>query len=147
MTCEQNHMLLKEKWISLLFHIQNKHYWTGHTFYHQCCHADLYTKEESSKVWLSTESESFLALQTIVLDKTILRDMVQLIKFSHTGILELYHSVLNKWAPKSTHFSYKGMVARCKLAAINFNQRETLDQAKTKSGDDRYVCFSKITKT
>ena len=33
------------------------------------------------------------------------------------------------------------------LAAINFNQGETLEQAKMKSGDDRYVCFSKITKT
>ena len=40
------------------------------------------------------------------------------------------------------------MVAQCKLAAIDFNQGETLEQAKTKSGDDRYnVCFSKTTKT
>ena len=39
------------------------------------------------------------------------------------------------------------MVAWCKLAAIDFNQEETLKQAKTKSGDDRHVCFSKITKT
>ena len=55
--------------------------------------------EEGSKVCISPESESFLALQTIVLNKTILKDMVQLTKFSHTGILEVYHSVLNKWAP------------------------------------------------
>ena len=40
------------------------------------------------------------------------------------------------------------MTAWCKLAAINFNQGETLKQAKTKSGDGRYnACFSKITKT
>ena len=73
--------------------------------------------------------------------------MIQLTKFSYTGILEVYHSVLSKWAPKSTHFSYKGIVARCKLAAINFNQGEIREQAKTKSGDYRYLCFSKITKT
>ena len=118
-------MLLKEKWISLLFCIQNKHCWTGHALY-QCCHADLST-EERSKAWLSRESESFLALQIVVLDKTILKDMVQLTKFSHTRILEVYHSVSNKWAPKSTHFSYKGMVAWWKLAAIDFNQGETLE--------------------
>ena len=40
------------------------------------------------------------------------------------------------------------MVAWCKLAAINSNQWETLEQANTKSGDDRYnVCLSKIMKT
>ena len=120
-TCEQNEMFLQEKWISFLFHILNKHYWTGHALYHQCCPADLSTGEERSTAWLSPESESFLALQTIVLDKTILKDMVQLTKFSHAGILEVYHSVLNKWVPKSTHFSYKVMFAWCKLAAIDFN--------------------------
>lgn len=147
-TCDQNEVLLKEKWISLLFHIQNKHQWTGHIFYHECCHADLSPEEERSKAWLSPESDSFLALQAIVLDKTILKDLVHLTKFSHTGILEVYHSVLNKWAPKSTHFSYKGMVARCKLAAMDFNLGQGLQQAKTKQGDERYnVCFSKITKT
>ena len=74
--------------------------------------------------------------------------MVQLTKFSHTGSLEVYHSVLNKWAPESTHFFYKGMVARCKLAAIDFNQGEALEQAKTKSGDDHYnIYFLRITKT
>ena len=141
-------MLLKEKWISLLFHIQNKHYWTGHALYQQCCHVDLSTEEERRKAWLSPESESFLALQTTVLNKTILKDMLQLNKFSYTGILKVYHLMLPKWAPKSTHFSYKGMVAQCKLAAIDFNQGETLEQAKTKSGDDRYnVCFSKTMKT
>ena len=48
-----------------------------------------------------------------------------------TGILEVYHSVLNKWAPKSTYFSYKDMVARFKVSAINSNQGEALEQAKT----------------
>ena len=147
-TCEQNEMLSKEKWISLLFHIQNRHYWTRHALYHQCCHADLSTDEERSKAWVSPDLESFLAIQTIVFDKTTLKDMVQLTKFSHTGSLEVYHSVLNKWAPENTHFFYKGMVARCKLAAIDFNQGEALEQAKTKSGDDHYnVCFLRITKT
>ena len=147
-TCKQNEMLLKEKWIILLFHIQNNHYWIGRALYHQRCHTDLSTKKEQSKAWLSPESKSFLPPQTIVLDETILKDMVHLTNFSHTGILEVYHSVLNKWAPKSIHFFNKGLVARCKFAAIDFNQRKTLEQAKMKSRDGRYnVCFSKIKKT
>ena len=94
-------MLFKEKWISLLFQIQKKHYWTGHDLYHQCCHANLSTEGERSKAQLPPESESCLAFQTIVLDKIILKDIVQLTRLSHTMILEVYHSVLNKWAPKS----------------------------------------------
>ena len=46
-------------------------------------------------------------------------------------MLEVCHSLLNKWTHKSTHFSYKGIVSRCKLAAIDFNQGKTLEQAKT----------------
>ena len=64
-------------------------------------------------------------------------------KFSHTGVWEVYHSVLNKLAPKSTHFSYKGMVQRCTLAAIDFNQDQKLEQAKTMSGNKRFNVFLK----
>ena len=67
--------------------------------------------------------------------------MVQLTKFSYTKILEEYHSVLNKCTPKNTHFFYRGMVANCKLAAIDINQGETLEQAKMKNGDD-HVCYN-----
>ena len=72
-TCEQIKLLLKEKWISLLFHNQNKHCWTRHALYYHCSHADFSTDEERSKVQLSPESKSFLALQTIVLEKTFER--------------------------------------------------------------------------
>ena len=34
-TCENDEVLLKEKWTSVIFHIQNKHTWTGNTLYHQ----------------------------------------------------------------------------------------------------------------
>ena len=147
-TCGGDENVLKEKWTSIIFHIQNKHLWTGNTVYHKCCHPDLSTEEERSKAWLSPKSDAFQALQKIVFDKRMLNDMRHLTKFSHTGVLEVYHSVLNKWAPKSSHFSFKGMSARCKLAAIDFNQNSNLKQAKTKCGDDRYnLVYSKITKT
>ena len=146
--CENDEALLKEKWMSIIFHIQNKHTWTGNTLYHQCSHGELSREDSFSKDWISPKSQAFQALQPIVFDKTILKDMAHLTKFSYTGVLEVYHSVLNKWAPKSTHFSYKGMVARCKLAAIDFNQGQKLEQAKTMRGNKRFnVCFSKVTKS
>ena len=145
-TCNQDQDLLKEKWTSIVFHIQNKHQWTGNFLYHECSHEMLSKEVERKKAWLSPTSEAFQSLQAIVFDKTILRDMGHLTKFSHTGVLEVYHSLLNKWAPKSTHFSYQGMVARAQLAAIDFNLGSYLEHAKTKDGEDRYnVTFSKMT--
>ena len=68
-------------------------------------------------------------------------------KFSHIGNLEVYHSLYNKWVPKSSHFSYRGMIARSQLAAIDFNSGSNLVQAKTVQGNPRYnISYSKITK-
>ena len=73
---------------------------------------------------------------------------MHLTQFSQTGMLGVCHSLLNTWAPKSTHVSYKGMVTRFKLAKIDFNQNENLKQTKTKDGVNRLdVSFSKMTKT
>lgn len=76
-----------------------------------------------------------------------MKNMVYFTQFSHAVLLELYHSLLNKWDPKSTHFSYKDMVARYQLDTMNFNQSQNLEQAKTKHGVNlANVCPSKMTK-
>ena len=133
------------------------------SLYCHCSHSELSFVDERSKNWLSPKSQAFEALQSIVFDKTILKDKVHvtatrleprttyflnehpiiwpnwssgsdrvgihsetrmwhdkniqsekvhLTQLWHTGVLEVYHSLRNKWAPKSIHFSYKGMVAQ-----------------------------------
>ena len=94
--CENDKALLKGKSMSIIFHIQNKHTWTGNTLYHQCSHGELSREDSLSKDWISPKSQAFQALQSIVFNKTILKDMVHVRKFSHTGVLEVYDSVLNK---------------------------------------------------
>ena len=56
---------LVEKWVSILFHVQNKH-----------------------SSWLNPSSEAFVAMQNIVLDKTLLSDLKNITNFSHTGSLK-----------------------------------------------------------
>ena len=91
-------------------------------------------------------SESFKVLQDIIFNKATLIDLKHVTKFSHTGALEVYHSLYNKWMPKSHHFSFSGMLARSQLAAIDFNLSCDFPQAKTMDGEDRYnVSFSKFT--
>ena len=147
-TCEGNEILLQEKWTSVIFHIQNIHFWIGYRKFTKCIHADLTPENQLSKEWIKPDSEAFLVLQKIVFDKTLLGDMKHLTNFSHTGMLEVYHTLYNKWIPKSTHFSFRGMVARSQLAAIDFNLGTDLKQATTGTGDKRYrVTSSKMSKT
>ena len=136
-TWEGDAQLLKEKWTSVIFHVQNKHEWNSNEKFKSCAHLPYTEQQQQKKEWLKPTSESFKALQEIVFNKSTLADMKHLTKFSHTGSLEVYHSLYNKWMPKSTHFSYSGMVARSKLAAIDFNLSCSLLQAKTRKGEDR----------
>ena len=145
-TCDGSETLLREKWTSILFHVQNKHRWTSCKEFHKCEHARISRKAAKKKEWLKPTSDAFKALQTIVLDKNILKDLKHLTKFSHTGKLEVYHALYNKWVPKSQHFSQLGMVTRSQLATLDFNAGSGLKQAKTKKGDYRTnVGFSKVT--
>ena len=95
-TCEGDAQILRERWISVLFHIQNKHRSTGHEKFQKCIHPRLTKKQIKGKEWLSPKSEAFEALQNIALDKKVLEDLSHLTKFCHTGVLEIYHSLYNK---------------------------------------------------
>ena len=65
--------------------------------------------------------------------------------FSHTWTLEIYHALYNKWAPKSKHFSYLGMVMRSQFTVLDFKSGCDLEQAKKKVGRKYPVGFLKIT--
>ena len=52
----------------------------------------------------------------------------------HTGNLEVYHSVQTRYVPKRQHFSYRGMVARTQLAALDHNANNGRQQATVTRG-------------
>ncbi len=139
---------LTEKWVSILYHISNRHSWKGCEFYKKCAHKRLTKKSRSTKPFLKQSSPAFKALEAIVKSHTLIKDLKHLTKFSHTGILEVYHSLYNKYSPKRLHFSYHGMIARAQLAILDFNSGVRLPQAKTKSGKLKFKQqFSKVTQT
>ncbi|XP_013396887.2 uncharacterized protein LOC106163756 [Lingula anatina] len=51
---------------------------------------------------------------------------------------EVFHSVIVHFAPKSTHYSYKGMIGRLLLAALHYNENSDKGQAVTKEGIARW---------
>ena len=130
----------------MLFHIRNKQTWTGNKKFRKCEHSRLPKKQVKAKESLSPISDAFEALQNIVLEKKTLDDLPYLAKFCHTGVLEVYHSLYIKWAPKRQHFSYAGMLTRSQLAIMDFNEGSNLEQATTEKGEKRFnVQFSKVT--
>ena len=102
-TCNGDKTLLIEKCCSILFQIQNKHKWPRCSKFHNCVHPRITKSKARKKLRLKPTSDTFKALQSIVLDKHILRDLKYLTTFSHTGILEIFHALYNNWIPKKVN--------------------------------------------
>ena len=147
-TCEGNVTLLREKWISILYHVINVHEWENHTLFKECAHREYTLHEMKTKAWLKESSFAYNALRKIVTDKSLLKDLKYLTEFNHTGTLEVYHSVYNKYSPKRLHFSYAGMIARAQLTCLDFNSGVGLEQRKNKNEKLQFKHqYSKITKS
>ncbi|XP_057295234.1 uncharacterized protein LOC130623738 [Hydractinia symbiolongicarpus] len=95
----------------------------------------------------SEENSTYIALEKIVNEKQLLNDLKYVADFKHTGQLEVYHSLLNKYCPKRLAFSYAGMAARTQLAVLDHNSAVKRQQATTSDGRLKFkVSFTKITK-
>ena len=103
----------------------------------KCSHKKLTKRDKSERQWFAPGTPSFLTLEKIVKCQYLLGDLKHLTNFNHTGTLEVYHSVYNKYYPKRLHFSYPAMIARAELAALDFNARLGLRHAKTRKGEIR----------
>ena len=142
-SCDNNFEMLKEKWLSVLYHIRGIHSWKGNKYFKKCEHGKL-----KKRKWLKAKSSAFKALKSVVQDKKIIEDLKHIVEFRHTGNLEVYHSVINKYCPKRLHFSLYGMIARTQLAILDLNCCSENVQAVSKEGSLRYKqIFSRVTQS
>ena len=135
-TCDESADILREKWLSL-YHITGKHRWkTSEDFQNvkKCGHPSRSQKDQKSIKWLEAGSLAHVALEEVVTNNTLLKDIGKLTEFHHTGQLESYHSLMTKYVPKREHFRYNGMVARTQLAILNHNTNVNRSQAEVKQG-------------
>lgn len=147
-SCEGDLNDLKESWLSILYHITDRHRWKVGKAFKKCKHPKLSKEERSRKPFLSSNSQSFKALEKVVRDKHLIGALSHLTSFNHTGTLEVYHSLYNKFCPKRLHFSYAGMIARSQLAVLDHNSGVSSVHMETKKGDKRYkLQFSKVTQS
>ncbi|XP_040193733.1 uncharacterized protein LOC120927246 [Rana temporaria] len=140
-TCQQNTILLKEKWLSMSFHAANLHEWHGNSLYHYCSHKPIPTDEERKCDWLTQGSAAHHKLKSIIQDPRLLKDLEHISGFYHTGEVEVFHSMVLKYRSKRHHFSMDGMVARTQLAALdhnrNINRLQAIIQKPQKNTEEK----------
>ncbi|KAM9327700.1 uncharacterized protein KZ484_019176 [Pholidichthys leucotaenia] len=151
-SCEEDAVLLKEKWVSAIHHVTNRHDWPGNRLYHCCAHEPLDEESQRNKLWLKPRSEAHCALVKIVTDKRLLKDLDHLTKCIHTTLLEVYHSMYLKYLPKRTHFGSDVVVHASMLAALDHNNNVNREQAVYQDGESvgepKYkISWSKVHKT
>ncbi|KAG1934115.1 hypothetical protein F2P79_020247 [Pimephales promelas] len=134
-SCDGNAEVLKEKWISVIHHVTNRHDWPGNRHYHQCSHEPLDETSQRRKLWLKPGSEAHNALVKVVTHKRLLKDLDHLTKCIHTAKLEVYHSIYLKYLPKRTHFGYHVMIHASMLAALDHNNNVNREQAVLRDGE------------
>ena len=135
-TCGGDEELLREKWKSILHHVVNKHSWKDAKQFKKCAHKRLTNAQRKKTKWLTPGSPAHVALEEVVLNDRLLKDIGKLTDFCHTGELEVYHSMLLKYCPKRQHFSYRGMLARTQLAALDNNENTGRQQATVQNGEN-----------
>ena len=145
-TCDGNPEVLKEKWVSIVNHAANKHSWKDSKQFTKCMHHKLKKREKKLVPWLEPGSPAHIALEEVVTQKRLLKDIEKLTEFHHTGSLEVFHSLMLKYLPKRKHFSYTGMVARTQLPALDHNHNCSRPQAVIKSGANKGQLRFKVEK-
>ncbi|XP_068742192.1 uncharacterized protein [Montipora capricornis] len=147
-TCNGSVDLLHEKWKSVLNHTTNKHNWSGNTHFHKCSHRCISSSEAKRICWLKPGTWAHLALEEVVLNTKLIKDLARLTDFCHTGRIEVNHTMMLKYCSKREHFSYQGMVTRTQLSALDNNANTGCNQAQVQvgehGGEARYkMCFPK----
>jgi hypothetical protein len=115
-------------------------------FFTKCAHQPLTPDEQRRKKWLTPSSPAHIAVQEVVLNKTLLKDVRRLNEFCHTGSLEVFHSLVTKYCPKRQEFDFVQMCARTALAVLDHNNNTERPQKLTRTGEPCFkVAYTKTT--
>lgn len=135
--CNGDADLLVESWSSIIHHVVNRHEFPGEK-YKGCAHSPLSDDEQRRKKWLTPDSAAHNALKSIILNRSLLKDIRQLNEFCHTGNLEVYHSLMTKYCPKRQEFDSVQMYARTALAVLDHNRGTGREHKTNSEGEPCY---------
>ncbi|XP_071100693.1 uncharacterized protein [Haliotis cracherodii] len=132
-SCKDDPDMKVDKWLSVTNHVANKH--EGHsTKFRQCEYGPL----AEERLWLKEGSKPYKAFNEVVSSGYLVRDLPNLSPVYQTYALEVFHNVVNHFAPKNTHYFYAAMMARMFLTALHFNENGNRVQATDCEGNLRW---------
>lgn len=105
------HEYIEDMWLSLENHAHDMH--VHHSqIYPFCQHAPIEPPHNRRNLWLQRGSRDSGVFIDLITNARLLKDIKKLSPSYQTSSLEAYHSLLLKFTPKHTHFSWLGMMAR-----------------------------------
>ena len=118
------------KWKSLLSHVQNNHLGHEDPLFPRCVHAKL-SGREARKKWIKPPTKLATKLEQIILNRSLLKDIMKFSGEHQTSVVEAFHSLIIQLAPKSMTCSYFAVKSWLELAALHYNENGGWSQAKT----------------
>jgi len=123
--------LLRERIASIPGHLMNIHLFPQHKQHTKCSHGPL-----GPKAWLPPDSKAISKVRSALNGYKGCRmtDLEMMVEFTHTGDIECFNALLNKYCSKRFFYSHHSMLARTCLAALDHNLNTDRQQATTSEG-------------
>eukprot|EP00112_Aurelia_sp_Birch-Aquarium-sp1_P020123 Seg5111.1 transcript_id=Seg5111.1/GoldUCD/mRNA.D3Y31 product="hypothetical protein" protein_id=Seg5111.1/GoldUCD/D3Y31 len=121
--------LILAKWKSMMRHICNKHTDHPDALFPKCAHDAIEERD-----WIPIGTPTYDRLYGIVMNSYLLKDVSKISSDGQTSCLEGFHSTLNHWHPKATHFSWMGTKCRHAIAVCHFNENVNRERRVAEDG-------------
>lgn len=134
---------LQEMILSIPDHISNVHKFGDNKIHKACEHPDL-SSENRTKLWLFENHLGLKKLRQFIFgrDGSRFKDLQHMLGFTHTGLIESFNALHNKYANKNFFYQPSGMCIRAALAALDWNCNLKREQAKSETGKLRFNLVS-----
>ena len=135
-----NPEMLKEKILSIPQHLTNNHEFQENSHHMRCAHEPLSEEVARTRPWFKSGDLAIKKVRNAIegRDGGRLADLPMMCGFTHTGDIEQYNNLHNKYAPKNVYFSHSSMMVRTALTALDHNANTDRVQGTTREGQKKF---------
>ena len=119
----------------VLSHVSNQH---GFTFYNKCSHGEISDEMSGLRNGFQEILRHFIPWKRLYAMKTYCETLPHLTMFTHSGNLEVSHSLYNVYSSKRLSFPYACMHVRTQLAVLVHDSGVGRKHSTTKYAKLRY---------